>query len=281
MHQSDSLFHCVWTTLIIIQISQIPWVDLLLDKNPIMRIGPKPTLTGIFYAFKVVAQYQATLASGGGVANTGGVQHYLDKFINLKDQYPDMVNDTQLVGWLMLNVLAGGDTTAATMRAIVYYLAKAPEAYARLITELDEAKLSLPAQWKDIKALPYLDAVIREAVRINPAIAMVFERIVPQSGFTLPDGRLIPAGTKIGINPAVTNRNKEIFGADADEFNPDRWMTEDKESLKRMRDTADFTFGAGSRVCMGRYFAQLELYKLFATLYSLYDVRLASGTLLW
>lgn len=237
-----------------------------------MRIGPKPTLTGIFYAYKVVAEYQASLAAGGGVAKTGGVQHYLDKFINLKDQYPDMVDNNQLVGWLMLNVLAGGDTTSCTMRAVVYYLAKAPEAYHKLIAELDAAQLSLPAQWKDIKFLPYLDAVLREAVRLCPSIAMVFERVVPTSGFTLPDGRFIPAGTKIGINPAVTNRNKEIFGEDADDFNPDRWLTEDKDSLKRMRDTGDFTFGAGSRVCMGRYFAQLELYKLFATLYSLYDV---------
>lgn len=184
-----------------------------------------------------------------------------------------MINDNQLVNWLMLNILAGGDTTSATMRAVVYYLAKAPEAYQKLTEELDGAKLSLPAQWKDIKSLRYLDAVLREAMRINPGLAMIFERVVPRGGFTLPDGRFVPAGTKIGINPAVTNRDREVFGADADEFNPERWFTRDESKLKRMRDTADFTFGGGNRICMGRYFAQLELYKLFATLYSLYDVR--------
>lgn len=78
----------------------------------------------------------------------------------------------------MLNVLAGGDTTSATMRAVVYYLAKTPHAYGKLTAELDAARLSLPAQWRDVKGLPYLDAVIREALRINPGIAMIFERVV-------------------------------------------------------------------------------------------------------
>ncbi len=261
------------------QVSQIPWIDLFLDKNPLVRIGPKPTLTGIFYAFNVVAQYQANITEKGNFEESGKTQHYLDKYIKLKDQYPEMVNDNQLVNWLMLNVLAGGDTTSATMRAVVYYLAKAPEAYTKLIEELEKAQIPLPAQWKDIKNLPYLDAVVREAIRFNPSLAMVLEREVPKTGFTLPDGRYIPAGTKVGINPAVVNRDREVFGADADIFNPDRWLTKDGARLKRMRDTADFTFGAGSRVCMGRYFAQLELYKLFATLYSLYDVSLFCGLL--
>ncbi|KAJ0416125.1 hypothetical protein BJY00DRAFT_292130 [Aspergillus carlsbadensis] len=55
-------------------------------------------------------------------------------------------------------------------------------------------------------------------MRLNPGTAMVFERIAPEGGFTLPDGRYIPAGTKVGINPAVTNRDYAIFGEDADDF---------------------------------------------------------------
>lgn len=179
----------------------------------------------------------------------------------------------------MLNVLAGGDTTSATMRAVVYYLAKTPNAYAKLVSELDNARLSLPAQWADIKGLPYLDAVLREAMRLSPGIALILERVVPAGGYHLPDGRFIPAGTKIGVNPAVTNHDRAVFGPDADDFNPDRWLRNNDEDtirfearLRQMRDVADHTFGSGSRICMGRYFAQLELWKLFATLYSVYDV---------
>jgi cytochrome P450 len=261
----------------ITQVSQIPWIDNLLDKNPIKRIGPKPTLTGVLYAFKVVAEYQAQLADKKVAA--GSVDHTLDKYVQLKETYPDMVNDQQIVNWLMLSILAGGDTSSATMRAILYYLAKSPSASSKLAAELQAASLPTPAPWKSIRDLPYLDAVIRESMRVNPGIAMIFERVVPEGGFTLPDGRYIPAGTKIGCNPFVTNRDSGVFGDDADDFNPDRWLQGKNESAeefearsRRMKDTVDFVFGGGGRICMGRYLAMLEIKKLIATLYSLFDV---------
>lgn len=80
----------------------------------------------------------------------------------------------------MLNILAGGDTSSATMRTAVYHLAKQPHAYAQLVAELDAARLTLPAQWRHVKDLPYLDAVMREAWRMGPGIAMVLERVVCQ-----------------------------------------------------------------------------------------------------
>lgn len=179
----------------------------------------------------------------------------------------------------MLNILAGGDTTAATLRAAVYHLCKNPHAYSKLTSELGAAELAIPAQWKDIQPLPYLDAVIRETIRTNPGIAMNFEREVPEGGFTLPDGRYLPAGTKAGINPAVTGRDSDIFGQDADAFNPDRWLksaqedqSEYEERVRRMREVADFSFGAGHRICMGRNLALVEMYKFLATIYSLFDV---------
>ncbi|KAL4741810.1 cytochrome P450 [Aspergillus similis] len=267
-------------------VSQIPWIDHLLDKNPIIRIGPKPTLTGVLYAFRVVAEYQAELNSNK--VKPGNVDHTLDKYVQLKKTHPDMVNDVQIVNWLMLSILAGGDTSSATMRATVYYLAKNADAYKKLVAELTAANLTMPAQWKDIRELPYLDAVIRESMRINPGIAMNFERVAPEGGYTLPDGRYIPAGTKVGISPAVTNRDYAIFGEDSDFFRPDRWLKRDGESdeeyqerHERMHGTCDFVFGAGARVCMGRYLAMLEMKKMIATLYSTFDLHLVNPEHEW
>ncbi|KAI9367489.1 cytochrome P450 [Aspergillus egyptiacus] len=267
-------------------VSQIPWVDHLLDKNPIVRIGPKHTLTGVLYAFKVVSEYQAELKENKVKAGT--VEHTLDKYVQLKEAYPDMVDDVQIVNWLMLSILAGGDTSSATMRAIVYFLAKNATAYRKLVAELTSASLTMPAQWKDIRDLPYLDAVIREGMRLNPGIAMVFERVAPQGGYMLPDGRYIPAGTKVGINPAVTSRDYGIFGDDADVFQPDRWLQRDGESSetyrerrKRMNDVCDFVFGGGARICMGRYLAMLEIKKLIATIYSTFDLQLVNPKHEW
>ncbi|KAI7537712.1 benzoate 4-monooxygenase cytochrome-like protein P450 [Hortaea werneckii] len=277
-------------------VSQIPWIDHLLDKNPLVRVGPKPTLTGVVYTFGVVAQYQQELR-GHGATDAGKERrppHYLDKYVQLKEQKSkeDLggleVDDKQIVNWLMLNILAGGDTTSATMRAVVYYLAKTPSNYSRLIAELDAAQLALPAQWKDTQSLPYRDAVIREAIRYNPGIAMILEREVPAEGMYLADGRYIPGGTKAGVNPAVTNRNSEVFGSDVDEWNADRWLRGDDEAeaeykvrLARMKDVSEFTFGGGNRVRMGKSLARMEMYKLFGTIYSLYDINLADPAHEW
>jgi cytochrome P450 len=272
-------------------VSQIPWIDKLLDKNPLIRIGPKPTLTGVMYAFGVCASYQAELDAqkdDPSLTKPKPAEHSLDKYIRLKSQYPDLVNDAQIVNWLMLNILAGGDTTSAIMRAVVYHLSKHPQAYTQLTDELDTAKISFPAQWKEINSLPYLDAVIREAMRLNPGLAMIPERIVPASGLTLPDGRFIPAGTKVGINPAVATYDVGVFGSDATVFNSDRWLPQKSESeadfkarYKKMKEVGEFIFGAGGRVCMGRYLATLEIWKFIATLYGMFDFRLVDPMKEW
>lgn len=147
------------------------------------------------------------------------------------------------------------------------------------MTELEQAQLSLPAQWKDLIKLPYLDACIKESFRLCPGVGLILEREVPDGGFTLPDGRFIPVGTKVGLNPAVVTHDEGIFGDDVDDYVPERWFQKDDESdadfasrLRRMQDVTDFMFGTGSRVCVGRNMAKLEMYKLVATLYSTFDV---------
>ncbi|KAL2829024.1 cytochrome P450 [Aspergillus cavernicola] len=226
-------------------VSQMPWVNYFLDKNPIVCIGPKPTLAGVLYAFKVAAEYQAELKEKK--VKAGSVDHTLDKYVQLKETHPEMVNDVQIVNWLMLSILAGGDTKSATMRAAVYYLAKNADAHRKL--------------WKDIRDLPYLDAVIRESMRLNPGIAMVFERVAPEGGYTLPDDQYIPARTKVDYG---------VFGGDAD------GTEEYQYRHKRMNDTCDFVFRGGGRICMGRYLAMLEIKKLIATHYGTFDLRLVN-----
>lgn len=149
---------------------------------------------------------------------------------------------------------------------------------AKLYAELDAANLPLPASYDSVRNLPYLSAVLREAMRMHPAVGMIMERIVPSGGLALPDGRFVAPGTIVGMNPWVVHRNQEIFGADADRFNPDRWLKgedEDEETyrerLKRMKD-ADLTFGAGNRVCLGQNLALMECNKVVATLFSRYNV---------
>ncbi|KAG5948920.1 hypothetical protein E4U53_006106 [Claviceps sorghi] len=259
-------------------VSQIPRLDNWLDKNPVMRLGPKPLVKGFLYTVNLVADYQRKLSDGS--LERKRVKSFADKYNDLRDVY-DFVDDDQVVNWLMLNILAGGDSTAGALRPIVYYLAKRPEAQVRLQTELVGAGVSVPAQWRDVKHLLYLDAVIREAARMSPAIGLMFERQVPAGGFQLPDGRFIPQGTNVGINPTVVTRDMSVFGDEVDAFVPERWLQAPQESAwhfsqrrRRMEEVTDLMFGAGSRACMGKSLAKVEIYKLMATLYTLFHINL-------
>lgn len=233
------------------------------------------------YAVRTISEYKQEIAERG--MKSENVPHLLEKYLGLEEQHPGMVDDAQLVNWLLPTVIAGGDTTASAMRAVVYSLAKNPETKEKLLLELDQAGLETPAQWEDLKQLVYLDAVIREAMRVCPGIDLAPERVVPEGGHVLPDGRFLPAGTKVGLNPAVTSRDPGVFGAAVDSFVPERWLKQESEAedafdqrFRRMHEVLDFVFGGGTRVCLGKNLAKLEIYKAIATLYSLYDVRALS-----
>lgn len=158
-------------------------------------------------------------------------------------------------------------------KAITYYVLQGPAVRARLVAELDGASFaSPPPPYAETRDLPYLDAVVREGMRMHPVIGGVLERIVPAEGLKLPDGRFLPAGTQVGVNAWATSRDKPTFGGDADVFRPERWLRGEREAeadyqarLGRIRD-ADFTFGGGSRICVGRHLAMMEIHKLTATL---------------
>ena len=149
---------------------------------------------------------------------------------------------------------AGSDTTAIAIRAVLYYLMKTPKAYNKLMEEIDAAdhdgRLSRPhIKYSEAVHLPYLVACCKEAMRMHPSIALCMPRVVPAGGRVIA-GWFLSAGTKVGINPAVLHRNKDMFGLDADVYNPDRWL-DDPEMASEM-DHHMLHFGAGSRPCIGK-----------------------------
>ncbi|OAQ87455.1 cytochrome P450 [Purpureocillium lilacinum] len=271
------------TTTYFAVVSQIPWLDSWLGKNPIVPLGSRGILWSFSTAAELYAEYDSAASGNAKAGDDCHGNYFIDKYHKLKDTHPDCVDDKQVMHYLVLNVAAGGDPVAGALRAIVYHLAKSSPAYRKLVAELDAAQFSLPAQWKDVSKLLYLDAVIYEAARMAPSIGSMLERIVPAKGLELPDGRYIPAGTKVGINPCVISRDTHVFGDDVDSFKPERWLQRPDEDdqqyamrYQRMRETADFMFGTGSRVCMGKALAKMEMYKLTATLYRMFDASVSN-----
>ncbi|KAK3689587.1 cytochrome P450 [Podospora appendiculata] len=188
-------------------------------------------------------------------------------------------------------ISAGADPTATVQRAIIYHLIRNPPVHDKLRAELDAARLPFPASYHETRnssKLPYLEAVIKEGLRIHPPVGMCLERVVPSPGLELPDGRFIPAGTTVGMNPWVVTRDRQVYGPDADVFRPDRWLRRDgeradgfAERLRRMDELNTFVWGGGNRTCLGRFLATTSLYKVTAALVGRYDFALEDPAKEW
>ncbi len=138
------------------------------------------------------------------------------------------------------------------MRAIIYHLLKSPRQYATLKQELDSAtasgQLSTPnIEYAEAIKLPFLNACIKEGMRLHPSVALTMPRIVPEGGEEF-NGYYVPAGYRVGVNPAVVQYDKSVFGEDADTFNPERWLGPAAKEMEK----AMVPFGAGSRTCIGK-----------------------------
>ncbi|ODA79240.1 hypothetical protein RJ55_04833 [Drechmeria coniospora] len=267
-------------------IGQIPWLDSLLDKNPVVRLGP-PNLAN---ATAIAVEHIARRTQGRDANYDPEVPDYLQHYLEAQRERPEAVRDEFVIQYVLVNLVAGADTTANTIRAILYFALRNRPVWERLCAEVRKAPWEgKVAPYNVAKGLPYLDAVVRESIRLHPGVSMLLERRVPPSGLVLPDGSFVPPGTEVGINPYVAGRNKSVYGDDADEFRPERWLPSDGETatspsyearLKRF-NAADVAFGGGSHICMGRHFAFVEVYKMVATLLRHYDIALADPTKEW
>ncbi|KAL0765072.1 hypothetical protein CaCOL14_012331 [Colletotrichum acutatum] len=142
-----------------------------------------------------------------------------------------------MMNHLMGNLLAGSDTTGIALRALFYYVLRDKRVYDILQKEIDEAQakgeLSPVVTFGESQKLEYLQACIKESMRMHPGVSYPLERIVPKTGAEI-SGFHLPAGTIVGMNAAVIHRDRSIFGDDADTFRPERWLSDDIDAVKIM-----------------------------------------------
>lgn len=107
-------------------------------------------------------------------------------------------------------------------------------------------------QLSKIMKAPYLDAVIKETLRLYPPHTTNIHRIVPDSGHVL-DGYFLPTNIKVGTSAYIVQQQRDIFGLDVRTWRPDRWLVsgENLSEIRRMENTL-WAFGSGSRGCVGK-----------------------------
>lgn len=202
----------------------------------------------------------------------------LSMFLKAKEDHPDFFHDGRVLTVAVSMSFAGSDTTAISLSAVFYYLLKNPQCYWKLVEELDTAikvgaienRSTGVVTWAESQRLPYLDACIKEAFRLHPAVGLPLERIVPAGGVEIL-GERVAAGTIVGCSAWVIHRRPEVFGEDVETYRPERWIDADKESRKEM-DGSMFHFGMGARTCIGKNISLLEIYKLVPSFLRRFEV---------
>ena len=201
------------------------------------------------------------------------------------------LSDSELRGQMTTFLLAGHETTSTLLTWTLHRLSTRPDVQSRLRDEIRGARDQIARDGRgefeadELNALPYLDAVTREVSRLDPPVSMTVREsavddVIPLSApIRARDGSThdavpIKKGQIILIPIAAYNRDTAIFGDDANEFRPERWLESTK--VADGQHTVGvwsplLTFLAGPRSCIGYRFAILELKALLSALIEQYE----------
>ncbi|KAJ3889944.1 cytochrome P450 [Lentinula edodes] len=206
---------------------------------------------------------------------------------NMDASEEDRLGDTEVIAQVSISptlIFAAMDTTSSAMARLLHLLSRHPEAQNKLRQELIEAKRAKDGQdfsYEELTALPFLDAVCRETLRLyTPASAVtrrarqdaIIPLLKPVIGL---DGSeihevAVPNDTAIIVSLSNSNRNSDLWGEDADEWKPERWLSPLPKALVEARIPGVYshlmTFLGGGRSCIGFKFSQLEMKVVISTL---------------
>ncbi|KAJ3002840.1 hypothetical protein NUW54_g5630 [Trametes sanguinea] len=205
----------------------------------------------------------------------------------------DKLPEEELIGQISTLTFAAMDTTSNALSFTLWRLAQNPEAQTKLRQEIMEAKEACGGGdigYDDLVSLPYLDAVCRETLRIHVPAPLRFREA--KQDIVLPlsepvrgrDGKLmhqllVPKDTSVFVGIAASNTNKALWGEDAYEWKPERWLQPLPEKVLEAKIPGVYanlmTFWGGGRACIGFKFSQLEMKIVLADLISAFKFELS------
>ncbi|KAK0369575.1 benzoate 4-monooxygenase cytochrome p450 [Colletotrichum limetticola] len=134
----------------------------------------------------------------------------------------DMLGSFVAHGLTQQEALAGSDTTATAIRATLLHIITSPRVSTALREEIELAKPSWPVITEaEARSMPYLQAVIKEELRIFPPVVGQMSKEVPKGGDTF-KGVHLPEGTRIGYGAWAIFHRTDLWGPDTHEFRPER-----------------------------------------------------------
>ncbi|SCO91759.1 related to isotrichodermin C-15 hydroxylase (cytochrome P-450 monooxygenase CYP65A1) [Fusarium oxysporum] len=190
-------------------------------------------------------------------------------------------SDESLKDQLLTFLAAGHETTSSAITWACYLLTKHPEYQAKL---REEVRNGLPEDLAAnptvdlvgiLEQLPYLNGIMHETLRLYPTVPLTMRQAIRDTRI---GDQFIPEGTDIMVSIWYINRSEAIWGPDATEFKPERWITDDGKPNQNGGASSNYnflTFLHGPRSCIGQGFAKAELRCLLATMVRSFEWTLA------
>lgn len=206
--------------------------------------------------------------------NASSYSDFLTLFMAAEEEAEQPFSDRFLRDIVMSLLIAGRDTTAATLSWLFLMLAKHPLVSKTLREEVDRCcpKGQHPS-FDCVKesAMPYLNAVVWETLRLFPPVAA--DPKIAAADDVLPDGTFVPKGAEIAYLPYAMGRLTELWGPDAELFQPERWIPFSQPNLFKFP-----VFQAGPRICLGMSMALLEVKITAVQLVQNFEMSLVNDT---
>ncbi|KAF2743154.1 putative cytochrome P450 alkane hydroxylase [Sporormia fimetaria CBS 119925] len=179
-----------------------------------------------------------------------------ERYVFIHELAKQTKDKTRIRNELINILLAGRDTTASLLSNMFFEFAKRPEVWRKLREEVEGLQGRIPS-YEELRGMKYVKWCLNESLRLNPVVPSnsrfaIRDTVLPRGGG--PDGSsplFVPRGTTVGYSTYTMHRRQDLYGADAEEFRPERW--------EALRPSWEYLpFNGGPRICLGQQYALTE-----------------------
>ncbi|OCH94337.1 cytochrome P450 [Obba rivulosa] len=274
----------------------------ILDMIPDARIQKMKYIsdTVIEQSWKIFNEKKAALVKGDEavvhqIGEGKDIMSILMK-ANMNASAGDKLPEDELIAQMSMLTLAAMDTTSNALSRTLHLLSEHQDVQEKLRAELMQARDGKDISYDDLVHLPFLDAVCRETLRRYPPAPWIFrvatkDIMMPLSepvrgvNGTMMHEILVPEGTTIQVGIMGSNWNKAIWGEDAMEWRPERWLSPLPSAVEEAKIPGVYsnlmTFLGGGRACIGFKFSQIEMKTVLSVLLTTFKFSLPKEKIEW
>lgn len=230
----------------------------------------------------------------------GGGKDIMSRLVkaNMSASNEDKISDAELIAQISTITFGAMDTSSNALASMLHLLSIHQDVQKNLRKEVVEAYETYGGDldYDTLMNLPLLNGLVRETLRLWPPVPMLARRalrdaVLPlDKPITSVNGQEIseivaPENTHVLVSILSCNRDPKIWGPDAAEWKPERWLSPLPESVSEAHVPGVYsnlmTFTGGSRSCIGFKFAQLEIKIVLSILLKTFDIAPSGKTVIW